>query len=101
MEWNGEEKRRFIRGEIYCKVFVYQPQPHILGAYTKNISEGGLRAVFNEKLEISSIVNLELFLHEEPIICPGKVIWVKDTDGPAGSEFPCYDTGIEFLKKEG
>ena len=96
MEWHGEEKRRFIRGEVYFKVFICSPQQRVLSAYTKNISESGLRAIFNEELQVSTLVDLELYLQDEPTLCKGKIIWVKKLSTPPDSNSYLFDTGIEF-----
>lgn len=97
MEWHGEEKRRFIRGEVYFKVFICGPEQHVLSAYTKNISESGLCAIFNEELQISSLVDLELYLQDEPTLCKGRIIWVKKLSTTPDSNSSLFDTGIEFL----
>lgn len=99
MAWGEREKRRYKRGDIHCRVFAYVAEPRVIGAFTENVSEGGLRAILDEKLQVSSIINLELFLHDDPTICKGKVVWVKPIKS---SEYPglyFFDTGIEFLRE--
>ena len=96
---DGKEKRRYPRPEVHCKVFVYKDSSNIISSYTEDISEGGLRAVFDERLKLSSVVDMEIFLQDEPIKCKGKITWVKEVKDAKQPEAVFYDTGIEFLQE--
>jgi hypothetical protein len=97
MGWDGKEKRKFKRGDVYVRVFSVNPQG-VLGAYTENFSAGGMRATFDQELPVDSVINLEIYLQEEPTMCKGKVVWIKKIDLPKQPGVYLYDTGIEFLK---
>ena len=84
-----KEKRRFVRVDLSCKIVVYAPAKHEILTHTENIGEGGVKVVIDEKLETLSIVGLELYLAEEPIVCQGRVVWVLEQQNR-------FDTGIEF-----
>ena len=52
--------------------------------------------IIEEKLEISTIVGLEVYMTEEPISCKGKVVWVVEKESNYCESFSYFDTGIEF-----
>ena len=78
MDWEGIEKRRFVRANFPCKIAIYTPAQHILASHTENIGAGGVRVILEEKLEIASNVGLEIYLEKEPIVCEGKIVWVVE-----------------------
>ena len=94
MGWDGVEKRKFKRGDVYCRIYILMPQESILSAYTENISDRGLKVVLDRRLSVDSEVDLEIFLEEDPLTCKGRVIWVKPVEGKNKS---LYETGVEFL----
>jgi c-di-GMP-binding flagellar brake protein YcgR len=97
MSWNGVEKRRFVRANFPCKILVYTPQERTISTHTENIGAGGVRVLIEERMEISSIVGLEIYLAQEPIICKGKVVWMVEKKSCYRRDFIFYDTGIEFV----
>ena len=101
MSWDFVERRNFVRVKIPCKITILQPSDLTLDCHTENISAGGIRVMIGEKLGISSIVNLVIYVPgQEPILCQGKVIWSfarKTKESPASLFF---DTGIEFSSIE-
>ncbi len=100
MVWDGLEKRHVPRGQVHCKIFVYTADSRIFSAFTENISEGGLRALFDERLEVASIINLEIYLHnDDAFACKGKVIWANEVRSEQEPAMVFYDTGIEFLRE--
>lgn len=100
MSWDGADKRRFVRAKFPCKIIIYVPKEHSITTKTKNISAGGVRVILSEKLDIVSMVGLEIFLNDESVKCQGRVVWsVEKTElGPNGSSQ--YDTGIEYYQIE-
>jgi hypothetical protein len=94
------EKRRFPRARVLCKVSaVYAERVLVLNAHTENIGEGGVCVILEEKLHVPTEVGVELFFSErkEPLSCKGEVVWVRSMDpvecGPA-----LYETGIKFFE---
>ena len=99
MDYSGKEKRRFPRGDAHFKIFYFTQDARILSAYTENVSDGGLKAVFDEELPISSIIRLEIFVSRDHLICKGKVAWVKKQESRTQANAFFYETGIEFLRR--
>jgi len=63
---------------------------------TKDISGGGLRLSLEEKLEVGTLlkVELELLKEKKKVQLDAKVIWVE----PAPDYMECsYEAGIEFI----
>lgn len=98
MDYQGIEKRRFIRAKFPCKITIYMLHQHIITTYTENISAGGVGVVVEEKLETSSTVGLEIQINQNIIICKGRVVWVVGKESPYKKGVAYYDTGIEFYE---
>jgi c-di-GMP-binding flagellar brake protein YcgR len=96
MDYQGIEKRRFIRARFPCKVTIYTPSRHDIFTHTENISAGGIRVVIPEKIEVSSKVGLEIDLREDIISCKGRIVWVVDKESPYHKGIVYHDSGIEF-----
>lgn len=96
MDWEGKERRKFVRGDLPCKVFIYVPQGHIISSYTEDISQGGARVLLEERLDVGSFIAVEIYSDEEPLIRKGKVVWVKEKQGTNRLGTAWFDTGIEF-----
>ena len=73
-----------------------------ISAYTEDISAGGVKVTVHQKLKISSLVDLEIYVKLRPIVCKGKVIWInrRESDFLEGEIF--FDIGLKFqgLKPE-
>lgn len=93
------EKREFPRGNFFCKITaIFGERLLVFNSYTENISEGGLKVFLEEKLHVSTIVDLELFLveNEPPIKCKGELVWVNEIISKETEREPLFDTGIKF-----
>ncbi|MDD4955024.1 MAG: PilZ domain-containing protein [Candidatus Omnitrophica bacterium] len=103
MDYQGIEKRRFIRAKFPCVILIHTLHEHVITTYTENISAGGVRVVIEEKLETSSTVGLEIQIKSNTIACKGRIVWVVDKESPYKKGVFYYDTGIEFyeIKEEG
>ena len=96
MNWEGQERRRFPRAVFPCKIILSSPI-RLFSSHTENISEGGVRVLLENKLELFTTVGLEIFLEKErPIKCKGRVVWVIEKVNPLKRECLMFDTGIEF-----
>lgn len=96
MDYNGREKRRFVRAEYPCNIYILTAPLHTIKCKTDNIGAGGVKVMIDEKLKISSMVGLELYLSDKPIACKGRVVWViENKDSGVKNKF---DTGIEFYQ---
>jgi len=97
MDWDGREKRSFVRANLPCKIIIYTlRKEHTIVSHTENIGAGGVRVIIGECLDISSQVGLELFLGGAQIICKGRIVWVVERSGSNNVEANVWDTGIEF-----
>ncbi len=101
MNWDGIEKRNFVRANFPCKIIISTPHEHTIVVHTENIAVGGVRVIIAESLDISSIVGLELFVGGTQIICKGRIVWVVERSGSDNVEFNIWDTGIEFYEIAG
>ncbi len=98
MQWNGEERRKFLRIELPCKIIVTSPI-RFLTSHTENIGEGGIRVLLEEKLSVFSIVGIEIYLGKErPLKCKGRIVWVKEKVNPLEKVPIMFDTGIQFIE---
>jgi len=94
------EKRKFPRADIICKIStVYGERPLVLESHTENIGEGGIRVILAQKLNVTTTVDLDLFLskNEARINCKGEVVWANEMR-PQGVTPHLYDTGIKFTE---
>lgn len=98
MQYSGNEKRRFIRANIPCKIIIYLPAEHTITTHTENIGAGGVRVVINEKLDIFSSLSIELYIQQKVIAAKARVVWVVDKPLEAIGGIASYDTGIEFCQ---
>lgn len=98
MGWDGGERRKFPRVVFPCKIVVGSPI-RLLTTHTENIGGGGIRVILEEKLDIFTVVGLELFLErEKPIKCRGRIKWVVEKVNPLERYPLLFDTGIEFVE---
>jgi len=94
------EKRKFPRANVTCKISTnFGEKLLVFDSHTENIGEGGIRVILEENLNISTIVNVELFLLEKelPLRCKGKVVWAKEMK-PEQIRPRLFDTGIKFIE---
>lgn len=103
MSWDEIERRRFVRVKFPCRITIHTPHKQVISTHAENISAGGVRIIFEQKLEPSSTVKLELYgIKEEPIICTARVRWVFSRKITYRKNLYLFDTGMEFekIKKE-
>jgi len=99
MNWNSKERRRFVRIKFPCEITTQKPQRHIISTYAENISAGGIRFIIEERIEPSSIIDLDLYgITKDPIVCKGKVNWAFTRKDPFNQNRILYDVGIEFCQ---
>lgn len=94
------EKRQFPRAEVACKIsVVFADRLLVFNTHTENIGVSGIKVILQEKLNVSTIVDIELFLlgKEIPIKCKGQVVWAKEMV-PLEINPRLFETGIEFVQ---
>ena len=96
MIWDGIERRKFVRVQFSFPANIIADNKVMLSACAEDISEEGIRIVTAEELELSSIIDLEIYLAEKPIICKGKVVRVKKIESEHLRHGVVFDTGIEI-----
>ncbi len=95
-----EEKRKFIRLDVNVGVKWKKIKEASLTAdIAKNISEGGICLIANEKVAIGDLLDLEIELPTgKKITSKGKVAWVNEFEIIIGKmQMKRYDVGAEFL----
>lgn len=103
MNWDSEERRKFVRAKYPCEITIPGPQKYIISTHAENISAGGIRLIVEKRIEPSTIIDLDLYgITKEPIICKGRIKWVFTKKDPSNQNRLLYDIGIEFfqIKKE-
>ena len=97
MEERRKERRLFEENKVTISVFSKDKSTHIKGnffAFTKDISLNGLKIQTDEKLDIDTVLKIEIALTKSKklISVIGKVKWVSQIyDGEV------FETGIEFI----
>jgi c-di-GMP-binding flagellar brake protein YcgR len=102
--WDGAERRKTVR--VNCELDVkYNLLPSKEGAnlksVSKDISEGGLKLIVDEKMTPGSTLELELSLpnHKSPLKVKGRVAWQREIPGDIKKTgIRCFATGIEFIR---
>jgi hypothetical protein len=95
-----KELRKFYRANLICKISAtFANRLLVFNSHTENIGEGGIMVILEEKLHVSTPVDVELFLsaREFPLKCKGEVIWVKERS-PVGIKPFLINTGIKFIE---
>jgi len=103
MNWDSKERRKFIRVKYPCEITIRKPQKHMISTHLENISSGGIRFIIKERIEPSSVVDLDLYgIAKEPIVCKGIMKWIFTKKDPYNQDRLLYDVGVEFsrIKKE-
>lgn len=93
------ERRRFPRGILMCKISaIFEERLLMFNSHTENVGIGGIRAILQEKLHLSTEVEVELFLEnrEKPLKSKGQIIWVRELN-PKNIKPRFFDTGIKFI----
>jgi hypothetical protein len=99
-----QERRRFSRSGLPAGLGVHVLQPHAtVAADSVNVSDGGLCLRLEERLEVRSLVRLQVTPRSgaapsrRPVECTGRVAWViQRLDLREVPPF-LFDIGIEFV----
>lgn len=96
MKSDGRERRRFKRANYPCRIYILSAPLHVIKCNTEDIGAGGVRVIIDEKIPVSTMVSLELYLSSNPIKSKGKIVWVLTTKDK--NDETKFDTGVEFHK---
>lgn len=97
MNWDSRERRKFVRVKFPCEITVRTPKKKVISTNIENISAGGLRAFLKEKLQPSTIIEIDIYgIAKETITCTARIVWVFTRKQPSSEDTPFYDTGMEF-----
>ena len=93
------ERRQSPRADILCKIStIFGDRLLVFNSHSENAGVGGIMTILEEKLHISTIVDLELLLsgREKALKCKGQIVWVEEINPKQVS--PClFKTGIKFI----
>ncbi|MCK4810272.1 MAG: PilZ domain-containing protein [Candidatus Omnitrophica bacterium] len=101
MSWLGEERRRAIRVAYPYTIIIRTLQDSIFSTYTENISREGVKIIIREKLEIDSLIDLKIYVGKTPVVCKGRILWVKDKVSKYSEDLKVtglFETGVGFYK---
>jgi len=97
-----EERRKFVRLNTWVDI-TYKKKTSdrkledslLRGA--KNISQGGICLIAYEPLKVGDILELQIYLPDQPIPIEvvGKVVWVQEF---FIGDYKRYDVGVEFIE---
>ena len=96
MIWDGIERRRFVRVKLSVKTDIRHGDQSMIAACAEDISEGGIKVTIDQELNVSSIVDLEIYLQREPIKCKGKIVRVNKIESQYLKHGVAFDVGIKF-----
>jgi c-di-GMP-binding flagellar brake protein YcgR len=96
-----EEKRRYIRIDAPMAVAYKldgRPSAIIKKTVTKDFSEGGMRFIIYEKLEVGALIELHIEAPFDtiPIFAKAQVVWTKPLDSKEGRQ--SYEAGVQFTQ---
>tara|TARA_B100000315_G_scaffold246892_1_gene274818 strand:+ start:437 stop:799 length:363 start_codon:yes stop_codon:yes gene_type:complete len=102
MSWDGIDRRRFVRVKVSFKAHIYDEERTIISTYAEELSQKGIKVSIKKELKRKTLVDLEIYVRDEPIICRGKIVWVKKIEGSYLESGFIFDIGIELqeLKEE-
>ncbi|MFH2144950.1 MAG: PilZ domain-containing protein [Candidatus Omnitrophota bacterium] len=98
-----EEKRKFIRLDVGVNVKWKKLYDEIFEdtSINKDISEGGICLIIEERLQIGDRLQLEIGLPDKKsITAVGRVAWVSEYGVVYDNHKRNYDTGVEFMEIE-
>jgi len=95
----GKEKRKFLRVRIDfgLKYKIKDSHSPLIKAVSVNISEGGIMMKIPKKLDIGTLLKLEITLPSPHVTIStlARVVYVLDN---YWDEYPPYRCGVEFLE---
>ncbi len=97
-KWDGINRRRHIRVEFPYTLHIFTPDKEAISAYIEDISEVGIKTCLRKKIEASTLLELEIYLKDTPVICQGKVVWVKEVKSQHFKNEYFFYVGVEFEK---
>ncbi|MCF7908499.1 MAG: PilZ domain-containing protein [Candidatus Omnitrophica bacterium] len=96
MQWDGINRRRFVRVQYPFTVHIYVPGEPPISSYTEDISTGGIKVTIKQVIAKSTLVDLEIYLKSDPVLCKGVVSWARERKSKFLEDTIIHDLGIEF-----
>jgi len=96
MNWDGRERRRAIRVKFPYTIIINTSGGDVVFTYTEDIGANGVKVVIRQRLEVNSPLELKIYIEEEPLLCKGRVAWVRERESRYLEGTVLFDTGIEF-----
>ena len=99
----NQERRKFTRveKEIIVRYKILSTPEKQLDAKTKNLSVGGACLITRDKMELETVVAMEIKFPQmrEPILTTARVVWCSESKlGPSPAGHRRFDNGIEFTQ---
>lgn len=98
--WANNERREYKRFERYLEVeYSVKKKLCLKNGKTLNISKGGAMLLLDEKLPVSTILDIKMHIPEKNrrIEIEGEVVWTKETDEKDLSGKRFFHSGIKFI----
>ena len=100
--WDGQERRKTLRinTSIIVRYSVEKKQEARLNGRMKDVSQGGMRLLVNEKLSQGTLLLIEFHLPEtkDIIESEGKVVWTSgDFEDRDQAGRRVFHTGVQFV----
>ncbi len=99
MVLTNREKRRFVRAYVDCKINIQTPSLQTIMANTENIGAGGIKVIIKEKFVPGSLIDLEIFIEKEKILCKAEIIYSTkslEAENTKPEDPPLFETGMSF-----
>lgn len=90
-----------IEGELNIRYALHNDYKEIFSTVTKNVSGGGIRTTLIKKLDLGTLLDLEIAIHEGDVKIrfKGKVAWVRNEPMDKEKE-EFFEAGIEFINQK-
>ena len=92
-----KERRKFKRFDAYMSVKFKAPETDELKgmSLSKDLSRDGLKMNSNQKVEVGTLLDLEIDIPDDPkpVRTTGKIVWSRPSDGRNQG----FDQGVRFM----
>jgi len=96
-DWDGKNRRRFTRVSAPYTIHIFTLKGRPIATYTEDLSSGGVRVTLREKLAVSELVDLKIYIGDEFVHCKGKIAWIKEQASSVLDGILFYEAGLEFV----
>ncbi|MDD4294450.1 MAG: PilZ domain-containing protein [Candidatus Omnitrophica bacterium] len=98
MSYQGDERRKYARGNLPIKMFVHLPSGKLISVFLSDVSLGGVKLKVPEKLKVDQIIAVELCTEDHPEHINARVAWVHEERTGGKTKKNIYFVGLDFDK---